>query len=658
MGSLFKPTLKFYFFSLLLLAALSSPAVLNAATLNLTWNDNSTNEDGFSIERRSGTSGSFTQIATVGPNITSYTNSNLAGGSVYCYQVRAFNSSGDSSYSNGSCATAIDNDTDGDGLTDADEANIYGTDPLLADTDGDGLSDGNEVNINGTDPLLADTDGDGASDGLEISQGTDPLDPDSNLKLRAVRWTDYRITLNMESGDNGAIGVLFRYLNNNNYYRFSWDSGQGYRRLIKREFGEFTLLAEDAVPYIPGQTYRVEIVAQGSTLQILIDGALIVSVTDSSIPSGSIGLYSSGNEGSQFDDIVVEDLSTGDLLLSNNFNSNDINGWTFLDEGTIGGPSVWSAATGTLVQSSPIISSNPNDPSDLAKLGSLALYKLGMTLTFAKDFTGDGITDLLVRDSTGRLLLYEWLYDQWGFIGKIGRGWNFTDFFTGDFTGDGIADLMVRDTGGALHLYQWGGNRWVNWFEVSNGMNFTDYLPADFTGDGVTDLMVRDSLGRLHLYEWLNNRWGFIGQIGTGWNFTDFIVGDFTGDGIADLMVRDTGGALHLYQWGGNRWINWFEVSNGMNFTDYLPADFTGDGVTDLMVRDSLGRLHLYEWLIDRWGFIGQIGSGWNFTDFFTGDFTGDGIADLMVRDTGGTLRLFQWGGNRWVNWWEITPDW
>lgn len=46
------------------------------------------------------------------------------------------------------------------------------------DTDGDGLSDAEEVDI-GTDPLDADTDGDGWSDGEELDWNTDPLKPDS-----------------------------------------------------------------------------------------------------------------------------------------------------------------------------------------------------------------------------------------------------------------------------------------------------------------------------------------------------------------------------------------------------------------------------------------------------------------------------------------------
>ena len=71
-------------------------------------------------------------------------------------------------------------DTDGDGLDD-DEEDALGTDPNNPDTDGDGLSDGDEVNEYGTDPLLADTDGGGVDDGDELDAGTDPLDPDDDM---------------------------------------------------------------------------------------------------------------------------------------------------------------------------------------------------------------------------------------------------------------------------------------------------------------------------------------------------------------------------------------------------------------------------------------------------------------------------------------------
>jgi hypothetical protein len=70
-------------------------------------------------------------------------------------------------------------DTDGDGLKDGEEVTHYHTDPKRADTDGDGLSDGDEVMVHHTDPTRDDTDGDGVLDGTEVSGGFDPLDASS-----------------------------------------------------------------------------------------------------------------------------------------------------------------------------------------------------------------------------------------------------------------------------------------------------------------------------------------------------------------------------------------------------------------------------------------------------------------------------------------------
>jgi hypothetical protein len=74
-------------------------------------------------------------------------------------------------------AVATAADQDADNLADDQEPGL-GLDPANPDTDGDGVADGDEINIYGTDPLNPDTDGDGASDGNELFwTKTDPLVP-------------------------------------------------------------------------------------------------------------------------------------------------------------------------------------------------------------------------------------------------------------------------------------------------------------------------------------------------------------------------------------------------------------------------------------------------------------------------------------------------
>ena len=108
----------------------------------------------------------------------------------------------DGAMSSGGSALA---DADGDGLYDADETGVYGTNPYVFDTDGDGSGDGTEVfygsdprtaggssgtagmdsdgdglfdtdetQVYGTNPSVYDTDGDGVGDGTEVYNGTSP----------------------------------------------------------------------------------------------------------------------------------------------------------------------------------------------------------------------------------------------------------------------------------------------------------------------------------------------------------------------------------------------------------------------------------------------------------------------------------------------------
>ena len=75
-------------------------------------------------------------------------------------------------------------DSDGDGLTDTEEADL-GTNPNLEDSDGDGLTDPQELDL-GTTPTTADTDGDGFSDGEEVDFETDPLSAESQPSASGI----------------------------------------------------------------------------------------------------------------------------------------------------------------------------------------------------------------------------------------------------------------------------------------------------------------------------------------------------------------------------------------------------------------------------------------------------------------------------------------
>jgi len=122
-----------------------------SSTLKLSWQDNADNEDGFHVERCEGDAceeggASWSQLAKLATDATSHTDDTVEAGTQYCYRVRAFNSAGESAWSNTACGKLSE-----DGA---------GPDSSSAD---DGGSAGNNINDNDNDST-----GNGISGGCAV----------------------------------------------------------------------------------------------------------------------------------------------------------------------------------------------------------------------------------------------------------------------------------------------------------------------------------------------------------------------------------------------------------------------------------------------------------------------------------------------------------
>jgi hypothetical protein len=230
----------------------------------------------------------------------------------------------------------------------------------FADLDGGGLARGREEIPHRAARHSAQT---GA--GLSYSH-----DPDG---ASSTTWTNYRLNLTLGSEHDDDIGVIFRYQDWNNYYRFLWNHQDGYRRVEKQENGVFILLAEDTSLSAPMQSYELTVVIADEALEIWINDALIFSVTDDSFLSGSIALYTFGKGDNYFDNILVEDLDTDSVLLWDDFNNGMFTDWMIVDEGVMRGLAKWSAEHGVLVQRADFDAESA-DGSDLTQHGTFALY--------------------------------------------------------------------------------------------------------------------------------------------------------------------------------------------------------------------------------------------------------------------------------------------
>jgi len=81
---------------------------ISSSRIDLGWTDTTTGEAGFMIERKKGAAGTYALVATVGPDVTSYSNaSGLLPSTEYYYRVRAYLSTKYTGYSNDTSATTL-----------------------------------------------------------------------------------------------------------------------------------------------------------------------------------------------------------------------------------------------------------------------------------------------------------------------------------------------------------------------------------------------------------------------------------------------------------------------------------------------------------------------------------------------------------------------
>ena len=83
-----------------------TPPPAGSTGLDLAWTDNSANEQGFHIERKTGTA-SFAEVGSVGVDVRKFSDTALAASTAYTYRVRAYNAFGASGPSNEATGTTL-----------------------------------------------------------------------------------------------------------------------------------------------------------------------------------------------------------------------------------------------------------------------------------------------------------------------------------------------------------------------------------------------------------------------------------------------------------------------------------------------------------------------------------------------------------------------
>ncbi len=239
----------------------------------------------------------------------------------------------------------------------------------------------------------------------------------NGLALTNYRFSVDAVSRVPERADD--IGVMFRYQDDDNYYRLSVNGKYGFTRLERKVDGVFEPLAVDGRGNIHGQPIRFTIEVNGNRIQTWINGDPIFAARDDALLAGTVALY-------------TQDKAA--------FKNVKITGPAVAPSVTIATPLAYTVSTSSPIQASAIA---PQIPA-----GSAAEFRLGSappvtddTPPFELDFSapppGDYVLEVILRDSDGQ----ELARDTNARIGVNGEAF----IALGDSITNGFGDRYARD---------------------------------------------------------------------------------------------------------------------------------------------------------------------------------------------------------------------
>jgi hypothetical protein len=120
-------------------------------------------------------------------------------------------------------------------------------------------------------------------------------------------WTDYEFEFDVRKVSGSYFNVVFRYVDQLNYYLLEPSYDQIHIALFKKVNGAFTELTSPRPeqPTIPGTWYHYLIVVEGSSIKVYVDGTLMFDVTDTALSAGKIGVGAYTGSTADYDNILV-----------------------------------------------------------------------------------------------------------------------------------------------------------------------------------------------------------------------------------------------------------------------------------------------------------------------------------------------------------------
>ncbi|MGM5488070.1 MAG: hypothetical protein ACQESG_03930, partial [Nanobdellota archaeon] len=130
-----------------------------------------------------------------------------------------------------------------------------------------------------------------------------------HVSFEDIPYDSYNISTRLYPGDDDTMGLLFRYQDENNYYRFRFDNSADFVRVEKIENGTRTVLSSNeasTLGFSENNWHTLRIVVNASSYMFYRNSNLIGAVTDSTFLSGGVAPYCWAMDDARFDNLIIE----------------------------------------------------------------------------------------------------------------------------------------------------------------------------------------------------------------------------------------------------------------------------------------------------------------------------------------------------------------
>jgi hypothetical protein len=320
---------------------------------------------------------------------------------------------------------------------------------------------------------------------------------------------------------------------------------------------------------------------------------------------------------------------------------------------------VWSYTASNLSHGAHDFSAVVTDAAGNAASAALAAVDV-TTGAVADDFSGDGVSDLLIENTSGAVVVGEVQNgaESYTQVAALGPEWSFKG--NGDFLGDGHEDFLIVNSSGAVVVGQV-DNGATSYTQVGAlGSEWSFVGTGDLLGSGQADFLIENSSGAVVVGSVVNGQAQYtqVAALGPEWSFEG--TGDFLGDGKTGFLIENTSGAVVVGE-AENGATTYTQIGGlGPEWKFVGTGDFLGNGQAQFLIENSAGAGVVGSVVNGQARYTQVVALGPEWSLIGTGDYLGSGTADFMIENTSGAVVLggIASGQARYAQVGALGPEW